>query len=145
MRRLVSVVVVALMVVGLVGVVHAEDKAKPAAKAKPDAKAKTEGKEGLDIEVKFAKTVESRQPVDPSNAAEAGKLYCWNLVKGGDGDFKIFHVWYREGKKVRRQGLQVKGKKWITWSFHNVTPGAWKVEITDAGGSVLQTADFTVK
>jgi hypothetical protein len=141
MRRL-GVGVVMFAVLGLAVVVHAEDKK---ARAKPQEKAKPEGTGGLDIDVKFAKTVESRQPVDPSSTAEAGKLYCWNLVKGGDGEFKIFHVWYREGKKVRRQGLQVKGKKWTTWSFHNVTPGAWKVEITDVGGAVLQTGEFTVK
>jgi hypothetical protein len=99
----------------------------------------------LTVEVKLAKEVQEHQPVDPSNTFPPGEVYCWNLVKGGEGDFRLFHLWSREGKQVRKQGVRVKGKKWITWSHHKVGAGAWKVEVADAAGKVLASAEFTVK
>lgn len=99
----------------------------------------------LTAEVKFASEVQDRQPVSPGASFAPGKLYCWNLLQGGEGDYAIRHVWYKDGKQVWKRTVRAKGKKWVTWSFHNVTAGSWKVELQDESGKTIQTGEFTVK
>ena len=99
----------------------------------------------LTAEVRFANEVVNHQPVSPGDSFGPGKLYCWNLLKGGEGDYVIRHVWYKDGKRVWQRPVRAKGPKWTTWSYFNVTPGSWKVELTDATGKVVQTGEFTVK
>jgi hypothetical protein len=105
-----------------------------------------EAKEGkLQVDVQFARELAERKPVEPGQDFAPGKLYCWNEIKGGEGEFVVTHVWFRDGKQVRKQPVRAKGKKWVTWSFHKVTPGAWRVEVQDSSGVVLQSGEFTVK
>jgi hypothetical protein len=99
----------------------------------------------LTAEVRFAREVENREPLSPGQSFSPGKLYCWNLLKGGEGEYAIQHVWYRDGKQVWRRSVRARGAKWVTWSYFNVTPGSWKVELQDSEGKVIQTGDFTVK
>ena len=74
-----------------------------------------------------------------------GKIYAWTRVSGGDGEFTVNHVWIKDGKRVWKQPVSVKGKRWTTWSYFNAKPGAWKVEVQDEGGQVLAAATFTVR
>ena len=102
-----------------------------------------EGK--IQVEVKFARELQERKPVEPGAEFAPGKLYCWNEIKGGEGEFVVSHVWFRDDKQVRKQSVRARGRKWVTWSFHKVTPGAWRVEVQDSSGVVLQSGEFTVK
>ncbi len=97
------------------------------------------------VELKFAKEIQGRQPVAPGDTFTPGKVYAWTRVTGGEGDFTVYHVWKKDGKRVWKQPVSVKGKKWTTWSYFNTKPGAWSVEIQDEGGKVLAAAAFTVK
>jgi len=99
----------------------------------------------LAAEVRFATEVEDRQPVSPGASFAPGKLYCWNLLKGGEGEYAIRHVWYKDGKQVWRRSVRARGATWVTWSYFNVTPGSWKVELQGSDGKVIQTGEFTVK
>ena len=99
----------------------------------------------LQVEVKLAKEVQERQPVDPGTRFESGKLYCWNLLQGGQGDFVVHHVWKREGKQVWKRAVRGRGAKWVTWSYHNVTPGKWSVEVIDEAGKLLASSEFVVQ
>lgn len=98
----------------------------------------------LKVEIKFARSLEKRKPVDPGTSFTPGKLYCWNHVTGGTGKFKIYHIWYVNGRKVRKQGITVKGKRWTTWSYYKVRRGNWKVEVQDEAGKVIGAGEFTV-
>lgn len=99
----------------------------------------------LAVDLKFASTLQNREPADPGSSFAAGKVYCWTRITGGQGEFKVFHVWYREGKKVTRRAVRVKGKRWTTWSYHKVTRGAWRVEVQDAAGKILASGEFVAK
>ena len=100
---------------------------------------------GLTVQVQFARDLSERKPVEPGTSFAPGKVYCWNELKGGDGEYSITHVWYRDGKQVRRQPIRARGKKWVTWSYHKLTPGSWKVEVLDAAGKVIGSKELTVK
>jgi hypothetical protein len=97
------------------------------------------------VDLKFAKEIRGRQPVAPGDTFTPGKVYAWTRVTGGEGDFTVYHVWIKDGKRLWKQAVSVKGKKWTTWSYFNTKPGVWSVEIQDEGGKVLATAAFTVK
>jgi hypothetical protein len=97
------------------------------------------------IEMKLAKQIEARQPVGTGESFAPGKLYCWNRVTGGDGEFTLYHVWLKDGKRVWKQPLTIKGARFATWSYLNVKPGSWKVEVQDESGAVLEQATFVVK
>ena len=97
------------------------------------------------VELKFAKEIQGRQPVAPGDTFTPGKVFTWTRVTGGEGEFTVYHVWIKDGKRLWKQPVSVKGKKWTTWSYFNAKPGAWNVEIQDEGGKVLAAAAFTVK
>jgi hypothetical protein len=104
-----------------------------------------EGAVGPSVEIKFAKEIQGRQPVAPGDTFTPGKVYAWTRVTGGEGDFTVYHVWIKDGKRLWKQPVSVKGKRWTTWSYFNAKPGAWKLEVQDEGGKVLAAAEFTVK
>ncbi len=97
------------------------------------------------VELKLTKEIQGRQPVDPGDTFSPGKVFAWTRVTGGEGDFTVYHVWIKDGTRVWKQPVSVKGKKWTTWSYFNAKPGTWSVEIQDDGGKVLAAAAFTVK
>jgi hypothetical protein len=106
---------------------------------------KNEAKAGLAVEMQFARELAERKPVEPGTSFTPGKVYCWNELKGGEGEYTIAHVWYRDGKQVRKQPIRAKGKKWVTWSFHKLGAGSWKVEVQDSSGQVIGSKELTVK
>lgn len=74
-------------------------------------------------------------------------LYLWTRVSGAAPGAVIHHVWSRGGEQVADVELTVNGSPWRTWSRKTITAdmtGAWRVEVRDATGTVLQTIDFTV-
>ncbi|MCJ7612583.1 MAG: DUF2914 domain-containing protein [Candidatus Aminicenantes bacterium] len=77
----------------------------------------------------------------------SGKIYCFTKVSG-TVPTTIKHVWYFGDKAVHTMELAIGGSPWRTWSNKTVPPemaGVWKVEIQDAGGTVLKTLNFSVK
>lgn len=78
--------------------------------------------------------------------ASVGELYCYSQVTNVTG--KVVHVWFHADREVFRIELPVKAARWRTWSAKKVVPsltGAWRVEVQDAAGKVLATANFTVE
>lgn len=104
-----------------------------------------EDAKGLTVDVQFARELADRKPVEPATSFTPGKVYCWNALKGGEGEYTITHVWYRDGKQVRKQPIRAKGKTWVTWSFHKLGAGSWKVEVQDGSGKVIGSKELTVK
>jgi hypothetical protein len=115
----------------------------PAAAAQKDGSG-TPAQSPVSVDVKFSRSIDKRLPVEPGDSFTAGKVYCWNEVKGIKGEGSISHRWYRDGKKIIEIPISVRSQKWRTWSFMNALPGSYKVEITGEGGEVLKTAEFSV-
>jgi hypothetical protein len=116
----------------------ADQKAAPAEqKAAPEIKVE---------KIATAASVENREPVNETTTFDAnvGKVYTWTKVTAANVPAKIKHVYYKDGKMVREIELAVSSSPFRVWSWKNVTPGSWKVEVTDEAGNVLSSAEFTV-
>lgn len=93
-----------------------------------------------------AAAVEKREPVGESSAFDGGVLqvYTWTKIASEQVPVTIKHVYYLNGKLAREISLPVNASPYRVWSVKNVTPGNWKVEVTDEAGSVLAASVFTV-
>jgi len=94
----------------------------------------------------IAASVENREPVGEAASFDksAGKVFVWTKISAENTPVTIKHVYYHEGKMVREIELKVSSSPYRVWSWKNVTPGKWKVDVTDEAGTVLSSAEFTV-
>jgi hypothetical protein len=91
--------------------------------------------------------VANREAVDAgtSFSVSVGKLYCFSKIADIQEPTEIVHVWYYGETERARLSLGVNPPAWRTYSSkiiqaHEV--GAWRVEILDASGNLLETAKF---
>ncbi len=85
---------------------------------------------------------------DSTFVASVGRVYCWTLVKGADGEVAIHHVWFHGDQEMADIELRLGGSPWRTWSNKAIVPewtGAWRVEVRDSAGNVIETIRFTVQ
>lgn len=103
----------------------------------------------VSAELVIATGVEDREPAGEGTAfpADAGQLVAWSRVTGAEGT-TIEHVWrFPAGDIEAVVPLQIGGSPWRTWSTKRIPPewsGDWVVEVRDAGGNVIATANLTV-
>lgn len=100
------------------------------------------------VEAVLARSVMDRVPVDTGTAFPAGpgEIILWTRVTGGEGQ-TIHHVWFFGETEVGNVPLTIGGSPWRTWSRKTIpaeATGAWRVEVRDAAGNVLNRIDFTV-
>ncbi len=103
--------------------------------------------EAPEVELVIALDVEERQPIGEGTefSADVGQLVAWTRVTGLSNT-TVRQVWRYQGHEEVIE-LSVGGSPWRTWSRRTIPAewtGAWTVEVLDAGGVVLATADFTV-
>lgn len=87
------------------------------------------------------------QAAAPAAEFPAGTVCCFCRLSG-TAPATIKHAWYFGEKLITTIDLAVDGSPWRTWSNKTIPPemiGKWKVEIQDAGGTVLKTLEFEVK
>jgi hypothetical protein len=100
-----------------------------------------------DVALVIAIDVLERQPVGEGTefSSDVAQLVAWTRVTGL-ADTTVRHVWRHQGHE-RVLELTVGGSPWRTWSRKNIPAawtGDWSVEVLDAQGNVLATAEFTV-
>ena len=98
----------------------------------------------------IALDVIDRMPVgsDSSFVASVGLVYCWTRVAGAEGEVAIHHVWFHGDQEMADIELRIGGSPWRTWSSKAIVPewtGAWRVEVRDSAGNVIETIRFTVQ
>ncbi|HEX9704411.1 MAG TPA: DUF2914 domain-containing protein [Gemmatimonadales bacterium] len=105
----------------------------------------------ITIEAVLTRNVVDRVPQDTVTAipvpATADTLYLWTRVTGAEPGTVLHHVWFRGEEQVGDVELTVGGSPWRTWSRKSIPAewtGAWRVEVRDAAGNVLQTVQFSV-
>jgi hypothetical protein len=100
-----------------------------------------------EIELAVGYKVKNRQleALDGDNVFLDGeKVIAWTSVIGIDAGF-IEHVWYRDDVEVARHYLPVgTGRRWRTWSRHQVSPGDYQVQILGPDGKLLRELSFSV-
>jgi hypothetical protein len=110
--------------------------------------AKAAADQGLKVEKAVAATsVDNHEPAGENKEFEAsvGTVYCWSKITAKTTPATIKHVWYLGDKKVFEKELDLKFPSTRTWSSKSVSPGNWRVDITDSAGAVLSSVSFTVK
>ncbi len=103
--------------------------------------------EAPEVELVIAIDVGERQPTGEGTEfpADVGELVAWTRVTGL-ANTTVRHVWRHQGHEEVIE-LSVGGSPWRTWSRRTIPAewtGAWTVEVLDAQGNVLATAEFTV-
>ncbi len=98
----------------------------------------------------IALDVIDRMPVgsDSTFVASVGRVYCWTRVAGAEGEVAIHHVWFHGDQEMADIELRIGGSPWRTWSSKAIVPewtGAWRVEVRDSAGNVIETIRFTVR
>ena len=91
--------------------------------------------------------VANREAVDPgtSFAVSIGRLYCFSKIADIQESTDIVHVWYYGETERARISLVVNPPAWRTHSSKIIQAheiGAWRVEILDASGNLLETLKF---
>lgn len=96
-------------------------------------------------EVKAAKGVANREPVEEGSTFEAGTtVWCWSLIRNAQG--AVQHVWKKDGAAVWTANLKVGSKRWTTYSRRKLSkPGSYSVEVVGADGAVLGSVSFTIQ
>lgn len=96
-------------------------------------------------EVKAAKGIENKEPVDEGTSFAAGeKVWVWSRVTGVV-DAGIKHVWKKNDQQIWVANLPVKSTRWTTYSRRTVQPGQYVVEVQAEDGSVLGSVAFDVQ
>ena len=101
-------------------------------------------------ESSIALDVIDRMPVgsDSTFVASVGRVFCWTRVAGAEGEVAIHHVWFHGDQEMADTELRIGGSPWRTWSSKAIVPewtGAWRVEVRDSAGNVIETIRFTVR
>jgi hypothetical protein len=91
--------------------------------------------------------VANREAVDAgtSFAVSIGRLYCFSKLADIQESTDIVHVWYYGETERARISLGVNPPAWRTHSSKIIQAheiGAWRVEILDASGNLLETLKF---
>jgi len=91
--------------------------------------------------------VANREAVDvgTSFAVSVGRLYCFSKIADIPESTEIVHVWYYGDTERARVSLVVNPPAWRTHSSKTIQAheiGAWRVEIIDASGNLLETLKF---
>ncbi|MCG6983118.1 MAG: DUF2914 domain-containing protein [Deltaproteobacteria bacterium] len=153
MRKKVLVFAMAAAVVMLLsGQLAAQTQESTPAPEVAPAQQATPVQEPSDLQVEVgavAKDVVDRVPMEAGSSfpASVGKLFYFTKITGALQPTHVTHVWSFDGTERARVELEVNSPSWRTYSSKNIEShetGAWRVEVIDAAGNVLQTVNFEV-
>lgn len=103
---------------------------------------------GMKVEsLKFGLNVNKMEIVGEGTSftADAGKVYCWMRVSGGQGRY-VKVKWYYNGQSIGDVQLDIKFNPMRTYAYRTISgrTGSWSVEVVDPSGTVLHAAQFKV-
>lgn len=144
MKKHLVLLVLGLAVISLMAINPAFGQQAPAKQEAPKAA-------GLTIERMVVGTgIENKEPVGASDKfpATTEKVFCFIEAKNINEDTTITVVWSHEGKEILKYDLKLqKSSRWRTNANKNLNgmKGNWKVEVKDANGNTLKSAEFKVE
>ena len=97
----------------------------------------------------ICKNVADRQPVEPGSSfpVSVGRLYCYTKIENIQNATDIVHAWYYGDTQRARIALNINPPSWRTYSSKIIQAhetGAWRVEILDTTGNLLETVRFEI-
>ena len=96
-------------------------------------------------EVKAAKGLENREPVDEGTSFSAGStVYVWSRINEEMGK-KVKHVWKKDGAEIWTATFSIGSPSWRVNSRRpGITAGSYTVDVIAEDGSSLGSVSFTV-
>lgn len=96
-----------------------------------------------------SENVINRTPVKISKtfSTEVDKVYCFIKVITDKTPTYMYHVWYKNGKKIAEIKLNIKYQFYRTWSYKTIFPsdvGDWKVELLDDNKNKIAETYFKI-
>jgi len=96
-----------------------------------------------------SENVVNRTPVNISKtfSTELDKVYCFTKVKTDKTPTYIYHIWYKNGKRIAEIKLNIKYQFYRTWSYKTIFPsdiGNWKVELLDSNKNKIAETYFKI-
>jgi len=151
-KQVLVFVMAAAVVMFLSGQLVAQTQESAPAQETTSAQEATTVQEPSNLQVEVAtvsKDVVDRAPVEAGSSfpASVGKLFYFTKITGALNPTHVTHVWSFDGNERARVELEVNSPSWRTYSskiIENHEVGAWRVEVVDSAGNVLQTLDFEV-
>ena len=97
----------------------------------------------------ICKDVVAREAVDVGTRFpnSVPRLYCFTKIVGASQPTEVVHVWSYGDIERARISLMVKSSDWRTYSSKAIQAhetGAWRVDILDTAGNLLETINFEV-
>ena len=80
-------------------------------------------------------------------SSSLGGIFCFTEFDPVYEDTVIYHNYYFKDKFVSPKRLELRRPRWATYSeihLRESDKGPWRVEITDADGSILSTIRFSI-
>jgi Protein of unknown function (DUF2914) len=100
-----------------------------------------------EVELALGYTVKNREleALDGDNVfLDGDRVVAWSAVTGMRDGF-IEHVWYKDGEEIARHYLPVgAGRRWRTWTRHEVEEGEYVVKVLGPDGALLKEIAFMV-
>lgn len=99
-----------------------------------------------EVDLRFGHGVANRNLVGSDSRFRPGdKAIAWTSIAGVDAGF-VEHVWYRNGEEIARHYLPVgAGRRWRTWSRHQLRVGEYTVEVRAPDGRLLARGQLSVE
>lgn len=104
----------------------------------------------LDVEAAaICESVEDRQAVSVGTrfTNSTPRLYCFTKIVGAESPTEVVHVWSYGDVERARVSLAVNASSWRTYSSKAIQAheiGAWRVEVLDTSGNLLETINFEI-
>ena len=79
--------------------------------------------------------------------ASVGKLYYFSKIANIQNHTEVIHAWYYNDTERARVTLNVNPPAWRTYSSKIIQAheiGAWRVELLDPSGNILETMRFEI-
>ena len=97
----------------------------------------------------ICKNVVDRAAVDIGSQfpSSVSRLYCFTKIVGASQPTEVMHVWSYGDVERARISLPVQSSEWRTHSSKAIQAhetGAWREDILDAAGNLLETISFEV-
>lgn len=106
------------------------------------------------IDARLSERVDKGVPVNPGTTFKAGPVYAWIETEASEFPTKAFFRWSKkttgiDGSKAWIPDLftsmEIKGKKWRTYTYRNCVPGEWQLDILSSdGNTLLKTIPYNV-
>lgn len=86
------------------------------------------------------------EAIDADNPFLAGEtVVAWSAVSGLPSGF-IEHIWFKGEEEIARHYLPVgAGRRWRTWTRHQVEAGAYTIQVRAPDGQLLKEVRFEVE